>query len=87
MDFTFFKLENCLYQPSYVPVFQVCRPEGASSVISKIVLVMLKQQPSLKWIGFVRFKIEKPFLKHLQFFNWNILHMVVEENVFCSVKH
>lgn len=44
----FFKLENCLYQPSYVPVFQVCRPEGASSVISKIVLVMVKQQPSLK---------------------------------------
>ena len=36
MNFPFIGLENCLYQPSYRLVFQVCRPKGASSVISEI---------------------------------------------------
>lgn len=72
MNFPFLRWENYVYQPSYVPVFDVCRPKGASSAISQIILVVLKQQPSMKWVGLVRFKIEKPLKKCVQFCNWNI---------------
>lgn len=42
--FFFFNIKNLTIST----FFQVCRPERASSVISEIVLVMLKQQPLVK---------------------------------------
>lgn len=45
LNFSLLRLENCLYQPSYTPVSQVCRPEEASSVISEIILVMQNSNP------------------------------------------